>query len=185
MHMRLLLLVSCLLLFASAEAQIGSASDSVPTLTKPPFFHRNHEYGSALLNSERSLGIMPEVSAFSQYPLGLALGLGQFMNGEGGGTSFGIYGGGNYSWTYETIAPKVGVWAHTYAFVAGVNAGADLHWYPTDTGRSLVIRPKVGIGLYKFFIYYGRNFGDLFEVEGVHRNSITITGYITTSPWKP
>ncbi len=140
--------------------------------------------GPPFAQSERSIGIVPEIQAGKNFFVGLGVSRGNFFCGEGGGGGFGITSAVEYNPFAKIVAPKLNVWMNGYFFLAGGNIGLNGIYYVSGDKTNFVIRPEIGLGLLKVFLNYGYNIHLADDFPGINKHTFTLTYYHTFYPWK-
>lgn len=149
---------------------------------KSSYFHRFE--GPVFGQTERSLGLMSELS-FARSP-GLALGVskGLFGLGEGGGTGQGFSAMYHYEPVTSSHGPSVDAWFNTFAFFFGFSASVQYRWIYQDDEIYRLIKPEIGLGYVKVMVSYGWNRFQNGTPEGWGSGSVQLRYYHTIVPSK-
>lgn len=168
-----------LLYFTNSFAQ----SDSV---SYPQKEHKKRLYrrsGDSFWQTEKSIGVVPEINFLHNYTIGLGFSKANFCYGEGSITGFGFNGGFNYSPVGKLSIPYASIWFSRNVFVfLGFYGGIKALYYTNEKTGNTSIRPEIGFGLGKFNFFYGFNLFLNSEIANVSRHSLTISYYITIYP---
>lgn len=141
--------------------------------------------GERFAQTEKSIGIVPEINFLTNYSLGLGLSRAKFTFGEGSATGYGVNCGFNYSPIDKLSIPYASIWFSGNAFIFfGLYGGLKTLYYTNGKNGNMTIRPEIGFGLVKFNIFYGYNLFLNSEIESVSHHSLTISYYQTIYPGK-
>ena len=90
--------------------------------------------------------------------------------GEGGGRVIGGSLGVEAYLDEEIFAPKADLWIHGFAFFLGGNLRLSGVLLNNDDQTNFILRPEIGLGLIRFYVYYGYNLflNDSFSQIGRH-----------------
>lgn len=156
-------------------------SDSTKVYDKDRL-HR--EGGSIFYQTEKSIGLVPEIQAINNLFFGLGLSRANFIYGEGGGKGYGITAAAEYNPFDKVIGPKLNVWATGYFLFLGGNIGLNGIYYISNDKKNFVLRPEIGLGLVKVFLNYGYNVFLDERISGLNKHTLTLSYYHTIFPRK-
>jgi hypothetical protein len=141
--------------------------------------------GERFAQTEKSIGIVPEINFLTNYSFALGLSRANFIFGEGAASGYGINCGLSYSPTDKLSIPYASIWFSGNAFMFfGFYGGLKALYYTNGKNGNMTIRPEIGFGLVKLNIFYGYNLFLNSEIANVSRHSLTISYYQTIYPGK-
>jgi len=168
--------------FLACMASFAQLTGDTTKIHKQKRLYR--EGGSAFCQTEKSIGIVPEIQGINHYFFGLGLSRANFTHGEGGGNGYGTTTSLEYNPFDKIIAPKLNVWATGYILFFGGNIGLNSIYYISNDKSHFVLRPEIGIGFIKVYLNYGYNLFLRDNISGINKHTLTLSYYHTIYPWK-
>jgi hypothetical protein len=165
-----------------SSATYGQLIGDTTNVYKEKRLHR--EGGSRFCQTEKSIGLVPEIQGFNNFFFGLGLSRANFTQGEGGGNGYGTTVALEFNPFDKVIAPKLNVWATGYIFFLGCNIGLNGIYYISDDMRNFVLRPEIGLGFIKVYLNYGYNLFLDDNISNLNKHTFTLSYYHTIYPWK-
>ena len=179
MHTYYLTLAVVFLVSSASYGQL--TGDTIPVYTEKRL-HR--EEGYPFLQTEKSIGLVPEIQGIRNFFFGLGLSRANFHNGRWGGGGRGTTLSLEYNPFDNVIAPKLNIWATRYSIFLNGNIGLSGMYYISNDKHNFVLRPEIGIGYLKVFLNYGYNFFLDENIPGLNKHTLTLSYYHTIYPWK-
>jgi len=172
-----------LLLLVAAPA-VGQTVSADSSLAKPKRKHRWLYRERGMLNySERALGLWSSVHTGRTVRPELGLVYGGAELGEYGGTVSGLFAAYEFSPNNRTQGVRLGGFGNITVVVIGVNAGASAIYYWHEEGSVVALRPEIGLGAYRLYFNYARNFFLSDAIPGVQRGMFSVSFYLPLVPW--
>lgn len=168
--------------FLISSASYGQLTGDTTEVYKEKRLHR--EGGSRFCQTEKSIGIVPEIQGINNLYFGLGLSRANFTHGEGGGNGYGTTISLEYNPLNKIIAPKLSVWATGYIFFLGGNIGLNGIYYISNDKTNFVLRPEIGLGFMKVYLNYGYNLFLDDNISGLNKHTLTLSYYHTIYPWR-
>jgi hypothetical protein len=140
--------------------------------------------GSAFYQTEKSIGLVPEIQGIKNAFVGLGVSRANFLYGEGGGNGYGTTVSLEYNPFAKIIAPKINIWATGFVFFFGGNVGLNGIYYMSNNKGNFVLRPEIGLGMMKIYLNYGYNLFLNKDISGINKHTLTLSYYHTIYPWK-
>jgi len=177
-HLTFLAVLTCYILYCQTDStgfhqDISNGSKGI-----------NRLEGSRFCQSEKSIGLVPEIQGINNYFFGLGLSRANFLYGEGGGNGYGTTLAIEYNPFDKIIAPKLNVWATGYIFFLGGNIGLSGIYYISNDKSDFILRPEIGLGFIKVFLNYGYNLFLDKNISGLNKHTLTLSYYHTIYPGK-
>lgn len=144
----------------------------------------HREMSGPFEQTEKSIGLVPEIQGTGNFCLGLGLSRANFRNGRFGGNGRGANVSLEYNPFFKIIAPKLHLWATRYSIFLNTNIGLSGIYYLSNDKSNFVLRPEIGIGHLKVFLNYGYNLFLDDHIVGLNKHTFTLSYYHTIYPWK-
>ena len=168
--------------FLICSASYGQFEVDTIEVYKKRRLHR--EEGSPFEQTEKSIGLVPEIQGINNFFFGLGLSRGNFWNGRWGGNGQGATMSLDYNPFDKIIAPKLNIWATRYSIFLNGNIGLSGIYYIFKDKCNFVLRPEIGLGFRKVFLNYGYNLFLDDNIFGLNKHTLTLSYYHTIYPWK-
>lgn len=168
--------------FLISSASYGQPTGDKTKVDKEKRLHR--EGGSRFCQTEKSIGLVPEIQGINNFFFGLGLSRANFTHGEGGGNAYGTTVALEFNPFDNVIAPKLNVWATGYIFFLGGNIGLNSIYYISNEKSNFVLRPEIGLGFIKVYLNYGYNLFLNDNISSLNKHTLTLSYYHTIYPWK-
>ena len=168
--------------FLISSASYGQLTGDSTKVHEEKRLHR--EGGSRFCQTEKSIGLVPEIQGMNKLFFGLGLSRANFTHGEGGGNGYGTTLSLAYNPFDKIIAPKLSIWATGYIFFLGGNIGLNGIYYLFNDKSNFVLRPEIGLGFIKVYLNYGYNLFLDDNSSGLNKHTLTLSYYHTIYPWK-
>ena len=184
MHRSAQLFYALLPLFLAFTTSAQTPNDTLKTKELPRFY-RQYDNMPSYWEVEKTIGLSPRIGYDQDWFIGLAIQKGKLSVGHWGGNAQ-VWGAGyDYYLFDQSMQFHAGGFLHSFSFLGGVQLGAYAIGYQHKSDPwHLGFRPEIGLGLYKGYLNYGRNIyidkSDLYRPK----NSITLSFYITTYPFR-
>jgi hypothetical protein len=178
-HIYYLTIATVLLISSASSGQLTGDTTKVYKEKRLP-----REGGSRFCQTEKSIGLVPEIQGINNFFFGLGLSRANFTHGEGGGNGYGTTVSLEFNPFDKVIAPKLNVWATGYIFFLGGNIGLNGIYYISNDKSNFVLRPEIGLGFIKVFLNYGYNLFLDENISGLNKHTLTLSYYHTIYPWK-
>ncbi|MEZ4772017.1 MAG: hypothetical protein R3D00_02465 [Bacteroidia bacterium] len=160
-------------------------SDSIPVMGIVAEKGLHRLSGTSFYQTEKSVGIVPEVNFLSNFTVGVGVSRANFTYGEGISTGYGVTGGFSYSPLDKLAIPYASAWFSGNVFLLfGFYGGIKTLYYTNGKSGNLALRPEVGFGMAKLNLFYGYNLFAKEGIENVSRHSLTLSYYHTIFPGK-
>ncbi|MEO0403700.1 MAG: hypothetical protein AAF193_02405 [Bacteroidota bacterium] len=157
-----------------SDQKCGSSKLFNPLL-KTPLSPKPPEAINSLYTYYNAIGLQASGHWVNSPFLGITATYHSLDLGEGGGR---VFGGGLGVEGYvddKILAPKAELWLHGFAFFLGGNLRLTAVYLNKDNDTNFILRPEVGLGLYRFYIYYGYNLFLEAPFQGIGRNTLTMS----------
>jgi len=169
-------------IFLTSSASYGQLTGDTTHVYKEKRLHR--EGGSRFCQTEKSLGLVPEIQGIKNFYFGLGLSRANFTYGEWGGNGYGTTVSLEYNPFDKIIAPKLNLWATGYVLFLGGNIGLNGIYYIYNDKSNFVLRPEIGLGFIKVYLNYGYNLFLDDKISGLNKHTLTLSYYHTIYPRK-
>jgi len=168
--------------FLISSASYGQLTGDSTKVYDEKRLHR--EGGGPFEQTEKSIGLVPEIQGINNFFFGLGLSRANFWNGKWGGGGQGATASLEYNPFDKIVAPKLSIWATRYSIFLNGNIGLSGIYYISNDKSNFVLRPEIGLGFIKVFLNYGYNLFLDENISGLNKHTLTLSYYHTIYPWK-
>lgn len=140
--------------------------------------------GPRFAQTERTIGLMSEISVGKSPGIGLGVSKGYFWLGEGGGGGQGFTASYHLDPVTKSHGPAVGAWLNAMGFFFGCATSIQYRWIHQDGQTYRLIKPELGVGYVKLMLTYAWHRFQNGVPEGWGRGSVQLRFYHSIIPGK-